>query len=74
MLSTFPEKLTTKNMEQQKRIQYLTSVPLTPDIIITISGDGGLSSSDKSKQTSRQLRKARIYNTKTLAHISNEKN
>lgn len=33
-------------MEQQKRIQYLTSVPLTPVINITTNGDGWLSSSE----------------------------
>jgi len=43
---TFPEKLTTKNMEQQKRIQYFTSIPFTPEISIAAIGDGGLSSAD----------------------------
>lgn len=39
-LSTFPEKLMTKNIEQQKRIQYFTSVPFTPEISIATRGDG----------------------------------
>lgn len=47
---TFPEKLITKNMEQQKRIQYFTSVPFTPEIRIAAKGDGGFSSADKQKK------------------------
>lgn len=43
---TFPEKLTTKNIEQQKRIQYFTSVPFTPEIAIATRGDGWLSSAE----------------------------
>lgn len=40
---TFPEKLTTKNMAQQKRIQYFTSVPLTREPTIAMRGEGSLS-------------------------------
>lgn len=34
----------TKNMEQQKRIQYFTSKPFTPEISIATRGDGWFSS------------------------------
>lgn len=36
----------TKNMEQQKRIQYFTSIPFTPEISMATKGDDWLSSAE----------------------------
>lgn len=50
LTGTFPEKLITKNMEQQKRIQYFTSIPFTPEISMAIKADGSLSSAKTTKR------------------------
>lgn len=49
-LDTFPEKLTTKNIEQQKRIQYFTRNPFTPEISFATRGDGWFSSAGKAQK------------------------
>lgn len=60
LIDTFPEKLMTKNMEQQKRIQYFTSIPFTPEISIATRGDGWLSSADMEETRKRRMRRDRI--------------
>lgn len=64
--NTFPEKLTTKNMEQQKRIQYFTNIPFKPEISMATIGDGWLSSSaaikeKKNKRKSKNVKSRVIY-------------
>lgn len=53
-IDTFPEKLTTKNMEQQKRIQYFTSNPFTPEIAIAARDDGWPSSAETEETEKRK--------------------